>query len=107
MSVTLIDNSDTVREEFADAILRALTRCGIQAETFAKEQAPVDTGNLRNSITHAVDTEGNSAIIGTNVEYAPHQELGTIHMQGRHFLRNAVAHHAGVYRAIALDELKK
>lgn len=36
---------------------------------------PVDTGRLKGSITSKV--EGNSAVIDTNVEYAPHVEFGT------------------------------
>ena len=44
---------------------------------YAKRLCPVDTGLLRNSITHAVDTEEKSVIIGTNVEYAAYVELGT------------------------------
>ena len=41
----------------------------------AKEKAPVDTGELRDSITYRV--EDNSVIIGTSCPYAPYQELGT------------------------------
>lgn len=44
------------------------------AET-AKAKAPVETGELRDSITYRV--EGNSVIIGTTCPYAPYQELGT------------------------------
>ena len=47
----------------------------IQAE--AKRRAPVDTGRLRNSITHEERDDGLAAVIGTNVEYAPYQEFGT------------------------------
>ena len=72
---TLKDNSDEVLMELAYACMRALERCGMQAEGYAKDLAPVDTGNLRNSITHEVD--GNTVYIGTAVEYAPYVELGT------------------------------
>lgn len=41
----------------------------------AKEYAPVKTGNLRRSITYAV--EGSKGIVGTNVSYAPFLEFGT------------------------------
>ena len=64
------NNTGMVLEEFRAACLRALERCGEQAEGYAKDLTPVDTGNLRNSITHQVD-EGESAVyIGTDVEYA-------------------------------------
>lgn len=38
---------------------------------------PVDTGRLRNSITHEIRDAGLSAVVGTNVYYAPHVEFGT------------------------------
>ena len=45
---------------------------------------PVDTGNLRNSITHTVDGAGQKTYIGTNVEYAPYVELGHSQESGRY-----------------------
>ena len=55
--ITFEDNSDDVLNEFHDAVLRALERCGSEAEGYAKDLAPVDTGLLRNSITHAISGE--------------------------------------------------
>lgn len=43
-----------VRAELENAIAQALEACGVQAERYAKALCPVDTGLLRNSITHAV-----------------------------------------------------
>lgn len=59
----------------ASAARDALEEVGEQAEKFAKEKCPVDTGNLRNSITHVLD--GDDMLIGTNCEYAVYVELGT------------------------------
>lgn len=54
----------------------ALTSIGITAEGYAKKLTPVDTGRLRNSISHAVS--GDDVYIGTNVQpYAIFVELGT------------------------------
>ena len=44
--------------------------------------------------------------IGTNVEYAPYQELGTIHMKAQPFLKPAVADHAKKKKKIIENELK-
>lgn len=44
-------------------------------ENTAKMYCPVDTGQLRNSITHIVTD--NVGYIGTNVKYAPYVEFGT------------------------------
>lgn len=128
MEVKIIDNSDSVLDELIAATHMAMERCGLQAEGYAKDLCPVDTGNLRNSITHAV--EGKSAYIGTNVGYAPYVELGTgIYTSGgrptpwvyqdeegnwhytrgnpaQPFLKPAVADHAQTYRNIIEDEMK-
>lgn len=68
MNVNINDNTDEVLSELAKAKLRALERIGLAGEGYAKRKCPVDTGNLRNSITHATDEE--AAYIGTNTEYA-------------------------------------
>ena len=130
--VTFVDLSDEVLEAFDEASLRALERCGLQAEGYAKDLAPVDTGNLRNSISHKVDEAEPAAYIGTNVEYAPYIEFGTGSestigggtpkehwaymgedgewhigkpMKAQPFLKPAVADHVGTYRNIIKDEM--
>lgn len=106
MSVTIQDHSAEVSADIKSALLRGLETCGLVAEGYAKKVSPVDTGNLRNSITHEVDDGEPAAYIGTNVEYAPYQELGTIHMAAQPFLKPAVADHANEYRKIIENELK-
>ena len=106
MDIKLNDNSKEVSEDIKAALLRGLETCGLVAEGYAKKLAPVDTGNLRNSITHEVDDGEPAAYIGTNVEYAPYVCLGTIHMKAQPFLKPAVADHAKEYRKIIEDELK-
>jgi len=56
-------------------IEKALTKTAIAIENDAKYFCPVDTGELRASITHEV--ENNEATVGTNLEYAPYVEIGT------------------------------
>lgn len=53
----------------------ALTKCALIVEADAKLKCPVDTGELRQSITHEVYRDG--CVIGTNYEYAPYVEYGT------------------------------
>ncbi len=60
---TLLDHSDLVRKATDEQIRRGLEAVGIQAEGDAKLKCPVDTGLLRNSITHAVG--GNSPAISS------------------------------------------
>lgn len=50
-------------------VTKPLTKAGLLVEREARKNCPVDTGNLRSSIKSEVN--GNTATIGTNVEYAP------------------------------------
>ena len=77
----------------------ALEVIGGRAESYAKQLCPVDTGRLRNSITHAQLTE-DTEVIGTNVEYAPYVELGTSRQRAQPYLRPAAENHVSEYRAI-------
>ena len=64
----------------------------------------VDTGRLRNSISHTVD--GEAAYIGTNVEYAPYVELGARGRQGVHMLQRAATEHTDEYKRLMEDSMK-
>lgn len=46
-------------------------------EAKAKAKAPVDTGNLKNSITTDIAEDGMSAEVGPTASYASYVELGT------------------------------
>ena len=63
------DFSALIEEATFSQIETALEKVGLTAERNAKLACPVDTGRLRNSISHTHDK--NTAYIGTNVEYAP------------------------------------
>lgn len=66
-----------------------LTRRAVKVESAAKRICPVDTGRLRSSITHELDTDarGLVAFVGTNVEYARFVEFGTRFMAAQPYLR--------------------
>lgn len=67
---------------------RAVRAAGARIERDAKAAAPVDTGNLRNSI-HATNTGGGDTVsveVSTSVNYAIYQELGTSRMAPHPFL---------------------
>lgn len=97
------DNVDAVKGGIRGAIQRALERIGMQAEGYAKDLCPVDTGHLRNSITYTTDDK--AAYIGTNVEYGKYVELGTVKMAAQPFLKPAAAEHTETYQNIVKDEL--
>ena len=104
MSYTYKDNTDEVLAALKKAKKRGLEAIGLAAEGYAKKETPVDTGRLRNSISHATDDE--AAYIGTNVEYAPYVELGARGRQGVHMLQRAATEHADEYKQIMEDALK-
>ena len=102
--VQIVSHARKADKEIDNAFERALTIIGMKAESYAKAMAPVDTGNLRNSITYALggqsanagkyqnnegaetgqyqgsapgDKTGQKTLyVGTNVHYAPYVELG-------------------------------
>lgn len=90
------NNTDAIKDAAEEAIQAALEAIGLQAEGYAVMKCPVDTGRLRDSITHVVDD--NSVIIGTNVEYAPKIELGGSRQAPDGFLGPAVQDHLDEYK---------
>lgn len=128
--VVLKINADQIKSGMENAVLIALEKCCLVAEGYAKGAAPVDTGNLRNSINHAV--HGNQGVIGTNCEYASYVEFGTGkgNVEGgtdakhwrykdklghwhtghpqppRPFLRPAIGNHINEYKFIIMNTLK-
>lgn len=106
MSVDITDNSEEVLNALDSALLRGLEAVGMTAETYAKQDCPVDTGRLRNSIAHAVNEEEKAAYIGSNVQYAAFVEYGHHRYAGVHMLKNAAANHGDEYKAIIEDSMK-
>lgn len=136
----LENNKNEVLKASDEAIERALEIIGMQAENYARANSPTDTGLLKNSITsavggketsfrsyHADEARGNKqgvgfysgiapkeenpyVVVGSNVEYAPYQELGTSKMGacngGQGFLRPAINDHMDEYRRILQNELE-
>lgn len=126
------DNSAEVLKAMREQAMIALKAIGEEAEGYAKDDCPVDTGRLRNSITFATksykskgnDRTGEKAsakerkklanpedltlYLGTNVDYAVYVEYGSYnHKIGKnHFIRDAIAKHGDHYKEIlraALD----
>lgn len=132
--VTVKSNKQAVLDEFKRQKKVALEAVGLQGETNAKMHiaavGAVDTGRLRNSITHATDDD--SAYIGTNVEYGIYVEMGTgiyaeeggrstpwsykddegnwhttVGMKPRPFLAPAVQEHIDEYKELVENYMKK
>ena len=82
------DNSGQVLNELERKIQAALEACGNQAVSHAKQNITAGiprnsgswytpTGDLRNSMTHKVASSEKSCYVGTNMNYAIYNELGT------------------------------
>lgn len=135
MKITLEDHSAEVYKELEAACQRALEKCGLVAEGYAKKlvnsPGKFGTGALRNSITHTVTDNGErAAYVGTNSEYGVYVECGTgVYYPGgrqtpwvyqdakgdwhlthgqraKPFIKPAVAEHGEQYRKIIEAELK-
>lgn len=99
IQVEITDKSPEVIAAFRKGIPRALWAAGATVEGLAKQKAPVDTGRLRNSITHAETDKATH--IGSNVEYAAAQELGTSRgIRPKHFLQGAASNTSAILDAI-------
>lgn len=94
------DNTEGASQGIVRAIDRALEEIGLAAEGYAKTACPVDTGRLRNSITHVALPDEKAVYIGSNVEYAPDVELGTSRQKAQPFLRPAASEHGEQYRQV-------
>ena len=136
IEVSFTDNSAAIKDAKDDAIEAILEAWGNQAVSHAKQNltaaSRINTGALRNSISHLAVPEEKTVYVGTNQEYAVYNEMGTgIYLEGGggrqtpwhyqdhegnwhttrgmkpvHFLRNAVQDHEDEYKRIADHILK-
>ena len=135
--VKVIDNTNQTMEELKQKIPVALEAVGLQAEGYAKLalEGHVDTGLLRNSITHAIGGQSpaigsysadkpkpnkpkegtysgtmpgpdDRVYIGTNVEYAEYVEKGTSKQPAVNYLKKAAGSHSAEYKKILEEYLK-
>ena len=85
--VTLEWHGDKIKEQSKSEIRGAMMAIGLLVQASATYRAPVDTGNLKNSIqSDPTDVE---VTIGTNVDYARKVEYG-IRQRAQPYLRPAL-----------------
>lgn len=103
------DNSSEVKQALKEKLDTALDTIAREAEGDVKDtltaHGTVDTGRLRASISNAVSED--TAIIGTNVEYAPYVELGTSKMSARPYMKPGILSNIGKYKKIAEEIMKR
>ena len=137
IDVKVETHADLFKDAVKEAVEAALEAVGLQAEGYAKANITaagrVDTGELRNSVTHQVEGSEQAVYIGSDLEYAIYNEVGTgiyaeggggrtdpwvyvddkgvghwtVGMKPIHFLKDAAADHGDEYMQIAESVLKE
>ena len=85
-SVEVVSNVYLVNRLSKEAMVNAAISVGMLTSGYAQDLCPVDTGTLRDSITHAYSDDNEhevTLLVGTNVYYAPYVELGHRQQPGR------------------------
>ena len=100
MSVKLIKYGD-INKGIDNGVAESVLEACIRVQTEARNLAPVQTGNLKGSISFKAEkgSDGDLNVnpakgegyVGSNLPYAVYQEFGTRNMKPQPFLRPAIA----------------
>lgn len=88
----LVAKVKNIEKTATNELEQALINSALIVERAAKIKVPVDTGRLRQSLTHNLkpDPVNPYVEVGTNVEYAKHVEFGTSRQAAKPFLEPAL-----------------
>ena len=106
---SLMRKLDRMGGNVLDALEKATKQTALAAQADARDNAPVDTGNLKQSISteHERSTEAATSTVYTNVEYALYQEMGTVKMAAHPFLMPALNANKSTFETLAKRELQE
>ncbi len=95
------------RQQLLDAQARAAERTGAWAAEQARRLAPVDTGELRDSITYEVRRTATTfaIVVLAGANHALYVELGTSRMSAQPYLRPVLYRVGEQYRQCLSDEI--
>lgn len=111
-SIVFTDNLQEVLKALDGALDTGLVKIGAAAQGYAKDNTPVRTGTLRNSIGVEVKSDEKAAYIGTMVDkfsdkpYGQYVELGARCRPGVHMLQRAATEHTDEYKRLIEDSMK-
>ena len=111
-SIVFTDNLQEVLRALDGAIETGLVKIGAAAQGYAKDNTPVRTGTLRDSIGVEVKSGEKAAYIGTmegrfpGKPYGKYVELGARGRPGVHMLQRAASEHGSEYKQIMEDSMK-
>lgn len=91
-----------------DALEKATKQTALAAQADARDNAPVDTGNLKQSISteHERSIEAATSTVYTNVEYGLYQEMGTVKMAAHPYMMPALNANKSTFEQLARKELE-
>lgn len=111
-SIVFTDNLQEVLRALDGAIETGLVKIGAAAQGYAKDNTPIRTGTLRDSIGVEVKPDEKSAYIGTMVDkfpdkpYGQYVELDARGRAGVHMLQRAASEHGSEYKQLMEDSMK-
>ena len=111
-SIVFTDNLDEVLSAIDSAITAGLVEIGAKAQGYAKDNTPVRTGTLRDSIGVEVKPNDKEVYIGTMIDkfpdkpYGKYVELGSRGRDGKHMLQRAATEHTAEYKKLLEDSMK-
>ena len=105
---SLMHKLDRMGGNVLDALEKATKQTSLAAQADARDNAPVDTGNLKQSISteHERSIEAATSTVHTNVEYALYQEMGTVNMAAHPYMMPALNANKSTFEQLARKELK-
>ena len=91
-----------------EALEKATKQTALAAQADARDNAPVDTGNLKQSISteHERSIKAATSTVYTNVEYALYQEMGTVKMAAHPYMMPALNANKSTFEQLARKELE-
>ena len=111
-SIVFTDNLQEVLRALDGAVETGLVKIGAAAQGYAKDNTPVRTGTLRDSIGVEVKSGEKAAYIGTMTDkfpkkpYGQYVELGARCRPGVHMLQRAATEHTDEYKRLMEDSMK-
>lgn len=111
-SIVFTDNLDKVLKAIDSSITAGLVEIGAKAQGYAKDNTPVRTGTLRDSIGVEVKPKEKEVYIGTMIDkfpdkpYGKHVELGARGRKGVHMLQRSATEHTAEYKKLMEESMK-
>ena len=111
-SIVFTDNLQEVLKALDNSLEKGLVDIGAAAQGYAKDNTPVRTGVLRDSIGVEVKPDEKAVYIGTMVDkfpekpYGKYVELGARGNSGVHMLQRAATEHTAEYKQLLEDSMK-